>query len=83
LKLTLVDTMNGFYDFDVKDAGPIYRVTVGMSIKQGDMFNIYYRKAHNASGRKGCGYWFGKNGFDGKDLTELENSIRKSELLPA
>lgn len=76
----LVSTANGFYDFDISDAGSIRRVTVSEEIKFGDHFNIYYGDGHYIQHRKEGAKWLGKKGIGGYLTGDLEKSIRKSSV---
>jgi hypothetical protein len=74
----LVSTENGFYDFDVMDAGSISRATVSEVIQPGDMFNLYYGDPDNR--RKEGAMWLSKQGISGYLTGDLEKSIRASNV---
>ncbi len=78
MQVRLVSTENGFYDFDVTEAGSIKRVTVASDIKQGDMFNVYY----GDSSKEGA-IWQGKSGVSGYLIGDVERSIVHSEIYKA
>jgi hypothetical protein len=78
--IKLVSTENGFYDFDITDAGTIRRVTIPESIKKGDSFNIYYGDGHYIPHRKGAGTWVGSKGVSGYLAGDVEKSVRKSSI---
>lgn len=60
IEITLVTTVNGFLDFNVKNAGTIRRVTIPLNIKPQGMFNIYYGDGHYVPHSKQGGLWQGK-----------------------
>ena len=76
----LVSTENGFYDFDITDAGSIRRVTISENIKKGDSFNIYYGDGHYTPHRKERCTWVGSNGIGGYLTGDVEKSVRKSSV---
>lgn len=54
MKLTLVSSEHGFFDFDVEGQKEVRRVCVPMSLKRGGTFNV-----HTISGRKVGVEWLG------------------------
>lgn len=80
MKIELISTDNGFFDFNVTGAGTIHRVTVGEDIKRGDLFNIYYGDGSYTPHRKEGAVWQGKKGIQQGVTDYLEKSIRKSDV---
>lgn len=83
MQINLVSTSNGYYDFDISEAGTVRRVTVSENIKHGEMFNIYYGDGHYIPHRKAGATWLGKKGIGGYLVGDLEKSIRKAEVFIA
>ncbi|MCY9874780.1 hypothetical protein [Vibrio barjaei] len=75
MQITHNETAHGFCDFDIVNAGSIYRVTVSDTIKNGDMFNVFY-----ANGSKGAGFWKGKAGCPTDQIMALRQSIENCEV---
>ena len=41
MKLTLVSSQHGFFDFDIEGHKEVRRVCVPLSLKRGETFNVY------------------------------------------
>lgn len=65
MKITLISSEHDFFDYNISDAGSIYRACVSATIKVGDIFNIYH-----GDGKKSGVIWKGS----------LEKSIELSEV---
>lgn len=80
IEIKLISTQNGFYDFDVTNAGTIRRVTVPDTVKFGEMFNIYYGDGSYVPHSKEGATWQGRKGI-AEDLTgDVLKSIKASAV---
>ena len=76
----LVETKNGYDDYDISGMGDITRVALRPNIKRGDLFNVYYSKCSKGGAiwkgymEKSLESFLGKLNYEAKQIEQLSVS---------